>query len=502
MTATTQLTSLRYETSTVTLDVMVREAAISQWSELPVVQVLRFQLQVLSLDENVLPVEIRGDREAFQALHQAIQQYVQSNLTGEVKTWRDYPSQAPYCEAAGLTRHILHLGKIKTQAGAATVALGVGQLADLGDVFEQLETRVRLLPITVTPSARRRPWRQWSAIAAGMVAAVGLTTTLWPAYQSQLQVSETALEAPLENQQSSPDPPLSERLDSADAAAEARLFEDLPAESSATGEDSEATATDREAVDLDTPVIPEAAPKADQPRPSSLPSGEAALAKPQGDASVASQPPQADFNETVPLDAAPEETVPSPAPQSPPAISTPESDAIAASEGQARPTEGSPDANLEDRLTATASGNSRNAPGEPTDAAVTRSIPGGAGEAARGAVPQADAGADLALPTELNEAPAIETATTGSTLATLTDEISEQWNPPASLSQPLSYTLILKADGTLLESIPADDVADQYRDRAGLPAVGTQLITPAGAQQLRVLLYPNGDVQVFPVGPE
>ncbi|MEO1299804.1 MAG: DUF4335 domain-containing protein, partial [Cyanobacteria bacterium J06636_16] len=280
MISTTQLTPRCYETPTVTLEVMARDAAISQWSEVPVVQILRFQLQIRSLDEEVAPVEIRGDRDAFLGLHQAIQLHIQNQLMGEETLASDRSSQLPYLETEGLTHHRLHLGGLKTRSGEASITLGAIQLADLGDVLEQLDTQVRLLPIALTPSRRRRPWRQWGGVAAGVVAAVGLTTTLWPFYQSQNQVSETALEAPMADQEAIPAPVSPENLESSRAAQATPP----PTEEPANAPGSDASAEVAEAVpqfdDLDLQPFPETNAKANPSELGASPSDSTPTPKP------------------------------------------------------------------------------------------------------------------------------------------------------------------------------------------------------------------------------
>ena len=52
-------------------------------------------------------------------------------------------------------------------------------------------------------------------------------------------------------------------------------------------------------------------------------------------------------------------------------------------------------------------------------------------------------------------------------LGTLIQQVRDRWTPPTDLDQPLIYTLVFAADGTLVEVIPADALATAYRDRGG-----------------------------------
>jgi hypothetical protein len=89
------------------------------------------------------------------------------------------------------------------------------------------------------------------------------------------------------------------------------------------------------------------------------------------------------------------------------------------------------------------------------------------------------------------------TAATPLTVDALAAAIRDRWTPPDALAQSLTYTLSIAADGTLTEITPADEVAEQYRDRAGLPALGTPILPPADLRQVRVILFPDGQVEAI-----
>jgi hypothetical protein len=78
--ATLELTSLRYETPTAVLAVTGRSLAISQWSTLPVIQPLRFQLTVTP-SSYPSPLDISGNQAELIALQTALQDYSYGILT-------------------------------------------------------------------------------------------------------------------------------------------------------------------------------------------------------------------------------------------------------------------------------------------------------------------------------------------------------------------------------------------------------------------------------------
>ena len=503
MTSTPQLTPLRYETPTVTLDVMAREAAISRWSEMPIVQVRRFQIQVRSLSAEVPPIDIRGDRDGFLALQQAVQVYLQERLTGNENVTRAHAANAPCLKAEGLTRHVLHLGSLTVSVGdTTTVLLGAVQLADLGDVFEQLDSQVRSLPIALTPSKRRRPWRQWGAIAASAVATVGLTTTLWPTFQSQREAAQTLTEAPLADQQAIPAaPPSPERLESANSPEAMRSPEDeILTETAEATEQSDNAGASLEGAEMGPPLPSEATPKANQPNPSSsMPSSQAASPKPAVDP-VPSEPTQAD-SETPPSSAA-APVAPEPIPSAPaePAEPTPSTDNAADEASPEADIATIPDQTLAGMAQDAAGASRSSSPPSPSPPAALIG-PESSSESVADTPPEEEAMESFALP-EASVAAPVERAAAVPNLATLNAEITEQWNPPADLNRTLTYTLTLKNDGTLATIMPADDLADRYRDRAGLPSLGTQIVLPGGPQRIQVVLSPDGFVQVFPIAPE
>jgi|GEM_PF-6003808 len=439
MTSTTSLTPLCYESPTVTLEVMSRAAAVSQWSNKPVVQVLRYQVQVRSLSGEGSPIEIQGDRPTFLPLQQAVQDYVQAQLLGTAATG-DRPTDAPYLEPHGLTQHTLHLGTARTLTGANSLVLGAVQLADLADVLDQLEAAVRPLPVALVPVRARRPWRQWGAAAAGIVAAVGVTTVLWPHYQSPFSVSDTAQEAP---------PATSDHQPEATPETAAEAEPDTAANESASSD-----------------------PPPSDERPAVERNGATAENEPQNE--VATAPPSAPPARRSPPPAPATQSAPSTANNAPadPAASSP-TDAVPPAEAPAtRPSMRTPAGAIAPA--------ERAAPGDP--AASTEVEPG----------PTADAIPET-FATE--ESQGLAASPQPGSLADLVAQVRDRWAPPADLDQSLTYTLVFAADGTLVAVIPATPLAADYRDRSGIPATGTAWLTSGDPQRVRLLLKPDGSVE-------
>lgn len=458
MTSTAQLTPLRYDSPTVTLEVMAREAAVSQWSDKPVVQILRYHLQVRDLSDAAAVIEIRGDRASFTPLMASVQHYVQAQLTGETGVDAS-PLNAPYLVSDSLTQHTWHLGNTQTSAGETRVRLGTVQLVDLEAVLDQLNDAVRPLPVPLMSTPQRRPWRQWGTAAAGLVAAVGVTTALWPNYQSQQRL-ETAQEAPsIDTEISSPVPDsqnLPPRAVSSDVTAEA---------DSADADDTAITGDTGPSETL--PSVKRGAPPADP-----TVKNDAVAIAPSADI-VPSAPSQPERAVSPPEDAVTDQF-----------SDTMAGDAAGTIAAEPAPVVPAPST----RQTLPGTGNAPpNPPREPSVTTSSSSPPEAeAGVTAEG-IPEVLAGEETQRALSQPEPLA---------LADVVQQVRDRWLPPADLDQTLTYTLVVAADGTLVEVIPADAVAAEYRDRTGIPAVGTAGLPAGDLQRILLLLKPNGDVEL------
>lgn len=524
----TQLTSLRYETATVTLLVTARETAISQWSPLPVVQVLRYHLVIREVEGDELLAEMRGDRTSFLSLVDAVQHYIQAQLT-PTATFPTViaPTDAPIAtvsdsefrlEPQGLTRHTLHLGSLGTIAGNHEVILGTAQLADLGDVFDQLEAQVRCLPVSLV-GEQRRPWRIWGTAAAGIVAAVGMTTSLWPLYQSQ-QLTETAFEAPVSDQ-SIPESAASSELEQAIAPEESEADlaeseadlegtdETLPPSDETPNTATEPIAKPEDAVASDivkqlprsrpTPAPPDFEISRSQTKPSDNP--ESSISQPPA---PAARPPET--RSPVPAARSPETRSEEGSSDSPneafqleefalnPSIdqtSTPGSGSVG--DRPEESTESSEVPREPTFPTTRRSGTPHSAPGLPTedaDSPAREAMPN-SGRPNSAETMDATPAMPLSLPDTVESSSRLD-------LETLTTQLTEAWRPPDALNQPIAYRLTLAPDGSITQIESEDDLAEQYRDRASLPALGTLILLPGTPSQVCIRLYPDGSAEAFP----
>lgn len=76
----------------------------------------------------------------------------------------------------------------------------------------------------------------------------------------------------------------------------------------------------------------------------------------------------------------------------------------------------------------------------------------------------------------------------------------QRWQPPESLNQTLEYTLILNPDGSLARSVPLGEAASTYLDRTPIPLANEPFVSPPegqGKTLIRLVLYPDGEVQTF-----
>ncbi|NJN21064.1 MAG: DUF4335 domain-containing protein [Leptolyngbya sp. RL_3_1] len=178
--ATLELTSLRYETPTTVLAVTGRSLAISQWSALPIIQPLRFQLTVTP-SSYPSPLDISGNPAELIALQAVLQDYSHGILKHHT---HPVTVSGITLQPAGATQHQLILGPLHSVPAITRLTLSDLELADWVDLFDQMEGQVRSLPVPLgKPQQQWRQWRQWSSLAAVFVVAVG-TVAVWP-YLSQ-----------------------------------------------------------------------------------------------------------------------------------------------------------------------------------------------------------------------------------------------------------------------------------------------------------------------------
>lgn len=72
------------------------------------------------------------------------------------------------------------------------------------------------------------------------------------------------------------------------------------------------------------------------------------------------------------------------------------------------------------------------------------------------------------------------------------------WKPPSDLKEPLHYSLVLNADGTIQQILPLNNAATQYIDRTNIPLPGSPLVTPVeegGKTGINLKFSPDGKVE-------
>ena len=80
------------------------------------------------------------------------------------------------------------------------------------------------------------------------------------------------------------------------------------------------------------------------------------------------------------------------------------------------------------------------------------------------------------------------------------DYFNQRWEPPTSLRQTLEYSLVLDVDGTIQRIEPLGQAARNYVDRTGMPLIGERFVSGNKNGQnprIRVVLAPDGKVQTF-----
>ncbi len=120
---------------------------------------------------------------------------------------------------------------------------------------------------------------------------------------------------------------------------------------------------------------------------------------------------------------------------------------------------------------------------------------------------QTDASAPAAIAPPVAESAAASTATAGAvalapdSLAILLETVRDRWTPPDGLAQTLTYRLVFDAAGTLVEVTPQDALAEQYRDRTGLPLLSTPDLPTDDTTIIDLLFQPDGTVETVDVSP-
>lgn len=87
-----------------------------------------------------------------------------------------------------------------------------------------------------------------------------------------------------------------------------------------------------------------------------------------------------------------------------------------------------------------------------------------------------------------------------SQIEAVTAYFEDKWQPPGDLTQSLEYRLLLDRNGSIKRVVPLGKAAQLYLSQTNIPVSGEPFIaplTPSQSSTIRLLLNPNGGVQVF-----
>lgn len=474
----------RYTPPTCTLKLIGSHSPLSQWTGKPVVKNLRFELH---LDDPRLPedqqVTLKGDRHQLDALHNAVDTYVQTILTQSSsylnasllaptlspdlapKTLPPAPEPIPsadssisegegiYLQPQGLIAHSLFLGTLANSDVNPVIPLSALQLFDLATALDEYAQDLLALPDLQHSSSRKGfpAFLQGSPaeslrIAASVLLALGLTT-------GGLKL--------LSDQYLRPSPVVTATRDTTNSTPSATLVTPPQASNQA----------------LPTP------PAMGEVKPSPSPQPEAINVTPAPPLILNSPTPET-FAIPQPAEEAGNGTVVEITPQP---TSTPEITPV-------------------------------NPPDAPSQTAPLPVSPPPLPSIARGTVeriPESAPVAPATLPTapELGNAPATMSApgepseVNSGTAFDVIPQVAEareffqsRWQAPESLKSTIEYTLVVNANGSIRQIIPLGKMAETYFDRTGIPLVGEPFVAPlqkGNEAKIRVVLHPNGTVQTF-----
>ncbi|PPS45721.1 DUF4335 domain-containing protein [Chroococcidiopsis sp. TS-821] len=468
----------RYTPPTCTLEIVAPRSPLSRWAGRTVATQLRFHLHFDDPRSPDRRIQVTGDREQLEALHQAVTVYVQellnqspaqftaqlaSQTTSSDSTTAVANSQivispanssdSPPAQArqiflkpgTGLS-HTLYLGSLATPTTGPIVQLSVLQLFDLATALDQFEADIVALPslkqrrVSTTPPA-------WATIAAGLTLAVGIFAVL---QQLNRPVQQTATSNQITEDpqqlatQPSPLPPLSS-------------IDTLPPPPP-----------------VGSPVPVPNAPLPTIPVPNASPPTESTAAAPSPTLPGGTTAPQ-----TTTIPGSPNQTATARAgnttPQQPGA-------------GDSAPTIAipSPLAQL-------------NAPNPGSQAAISQT------QRTAPAAPQQQAAnnttAAVRSPNQPPPAPSQPTSLDNiSQVAEARQFFQRRWEPTEAVKQTLEYSLLLDVDGTIQRIEPLNQAARDQIDRTGMPLIGEPFVSPIADGQvarIRVVLTPEGKVQTF-----
>ena len=514
----------RYTPPTCTLEVTAKSSPLSRWAGKPVLKSLSFELR---LDDPRLPdtehITLKGDRPQLEALHEAVNSYIQ-NFLGESSPWdtsltseishtvseTDSPPAArsavmldaavnpydirtsapntsdlpvhPHLEPRGLLAHNLFLGSLTVAESSPVVGLSTVQLFDLATALDEYSSEVMALP-NLSRSPKRSQPVPWLKVAAMVVASVGLTTGAI----KMLQVREAQIASAPTSAASSP-------------SAQQNLAIGVSPSPSLTTPASPAPTPSA------TPTLPPLPPPPISSSPSSSPSLPPIAISPTTATTNKPSPIQQPAL-LFPANSAPKSTpnlvppsqgqvitIPAPAelPISTPSQLPPGSNVVPPVPPRLGPVAAPP---LPPSLSAQfpipqqPSALSRIQPIAPS---ASTELP-----ALKDTQPKAEldnnkqASASKTNRTSFNTVPQVSEAKT---------YFEERWKPTEGMQETLEYSLQIDETGSIQNILPMGKAAGDYIDRTNMPLVGEPFVSAVSngkPPRIRVVLRPNGRVQTF-----
>lgn len=449
---------------------------------------------------NQEPLEIRGNHEQLQLLSETVTHYVQTLLGQSLvpsptkasavppdevtpSTEDATPSQL-YLQPRSLVTHDLVIGTLSTNAEHQTISLKATQLFDLVSALDDCAAELDVLPLSTPRQRPRIP--VWASSAAVIVLMLGVSTaTLQLTQQNSTSDREWVTSA----DQNEADPPVNPSTEGiASAPKGSSKTQPLPQTSSPSASHAPSAGPTPPANADRSDLKP--SPKSRQTPPST---GASAPRQEAHTPSLSAQPPannpalpnqpetQSQDPQTLP-DRSPnrQETERQPVAIAPPPADSRELRTQASSPPPAAAPSSRPAAEPVPKTAADPSITSK----QGADRFSGRSIPQRLGQPIPGNVAESEA----------------DVAVQSAHIQNIRQYLSQRWQVPAGLTQPLQYQLTVNANGSLKQVKPLDQVATNYLDQVPLPAVNQPFIAPlqpSQTAQVRIILRPDGIVQIF-----
>ncbi|WP_299412864.1 DUF4335 domain-containing protein [Acaryochloris sp. IP29b_bin.148] len=510
------LISRQYRPPSCSLEITAQLSPLSRWAKRPILKSVNFLLSFPELSGlNHEPLEIRGDHEQLQLLSETVADYTQHLLGQSLTASRltpaasmasslpdaaaDAPPSQPYLRPRSWVSHDLSLGSLSTNASEQTVSLKASQLFDLVSALDDCTAELEILPL---PS-RRPALSVWASSAAVIVLMMGVTT-------ATLQLTQHSPVTQRERESLTDANDVASEPVEGEGIASAPQVSPLPPSPTAPAQPPTPSSTSRPSAEADrrdqqesTATAPPIVARAPQPKHRS--------AKPQtldnrqtrsNELSTPSQATKNSADQNIKSrgqdqgqDQSMDKRLRQPvavAPSSPaPADSTADAKAVQPKVSSPPPAAAPPSSPAAEPIPETATAAS-------AESALQESDRLGS---------QRSVTQNPARPQAGRQAPGRQESayvmSRSSHALNIRQYLSQRWQVPTGLTQPLPYQLTLNANGSLKSVQPLNKAATQYLEQVPFPPVNRSFIAPlksSQAPQVRLVLNPDGTVQVLERG--